>query len=162
LILFKGKHCKTVRHLFTTADTVQELKNGKKELFFPSNLSFLTYIIDWWETAVSALKSQNIQSTSLSLQSSELAPPRPLSRKRVLGHPLWFQGGAHSRFREREEPIWTKGQTIWHSRYSIIPLRFKFRLYFVPVSKKTKKLKKLWVGCMDQISIKTPNPKCRV
>jgi hypothetical protein len=39
--------------------------------------------------------------------------PRPLIRNRVLS-PLWFQGGGHTRLRERGgEPIRTKGQTLW-------------------------------------------------
>jgi hypothetical protein len=39
--------------------------------------------------------------------------------------PLGSRGGGHTRLRERGwgEPIRTKGQTLWYSRYNITPLR---------------------------------------
>jgi hypothetical protein len=40
-----------------------------------------------------AVKSRSIQSARLSLQSSELSPTRPLTRKRVLLHPPLVPGG---------------------------------------------------------------------
>ncbi len=53
--------------------------------------------------------------------------PRPLTSKRVLAPALRFQGRGtlHTRFREGGggSQIRTKGQTLWYSRYSIIPLR---------------------------------------
>jgi hypothetical protein len=57
-----------------------------------------------------------------------IGSPRPLTRKRVLPHPLtWFvpAAGGHTRLRERgrREPIRTKGQILWYSRYRTIPLR---------------------------------------
>jgi hypothetical protein len=66
-------------------------------------------------------KSTSIQIARLSLHSSELAPPT--SPASEYPPPLWFWGG-HTRLRERgqEEPIRTKGQTLWYSRYSIIHL----------------------------------------
>ncbi len=38
-------------------------------------------------------QSQSRQCARLSLQSSELASPCPLTRKLVVASPLWFQGG---------------------------------------------------------------------
>ncbi len=55
------------------------------------------------------------QSARLSLQSSEFAPlaNSPVSK---CCPPLWCQGGeGHTRWRERGEPIRTKGQTLWYS-----------------------------------------------
>jgi hypothetical protein len=54
--------------------------------------------------------------------------PPPLTRKRVLPS-LWFQRGYTLARGRGEEPIWTKGQTLWYSRYSIIPLRFPPSMY---------------------------------
>ncbi len=86
-----------------------------------------------------------LQSARLSLQCSELAPPRPLTRKRVLP-PLvprwrWTHPQASvspAPFGTKVEvdtlacgrgggvgPIRMKGQTLWYSRYSIFPLRGK-------------------------------------
>jgi hypothetical protein len=45
-------------------------------------------------------RTEYTQSFRLSLQSSELGQPPPLTRKRVLP-PFWFQGGGHTRLRER-------------------------------------------------------------
>ncbi len=45
-------------------------------------------------------RPQSRQSAGLSLQSSE-SPSRPLTSKRVLPPPLWFQGGRHTRWRGR-------------------------------------------------------------
>jgi hypothetical protein len=69
----------------------------------------------WWNSA-----PQSIQSARLSIQSSELGPPNPLTRKRVLlPHPLW---GRHTCLRGvGEPPIPTKGQSLWYSMYNIIP-----------------------------------------
>ncbi len=49
-------------------------------------------------------------------------PPRPLSRKRVLPPTFGSTGSGHTRLREKGagEPIWTKGRTLWYSRYSIV------------------------------------------
>ncbi len=63
---------------------------------------------------------QSIQSARLSLQPSELAPsppppPAPSPASECCPPPLWFLGWG--------EPIRTKGQTLWYSRYCIIPLR---------------------------------------
>ncbi len=70
----------------------------------------------------------SIQSAKLSFQSSELAPPRPLTRKRVLPPPpLWFQGGethacgrvgGRSQFGQRDRHSGTPGivhnpSTLW-------------------------------------------------
>ncbi len=43
-----------------------------------------------------------------------MGSPRPLTHKQMLPPPLWFQGGRHTRLRERGwgEPIRTKGRTI--------------------------------------------------
>jgi hypothetical protein len=67
-------------------------------------------------------EAQSSQSARLSFQSSELAPPLPLTRKRMLS-PFWFQGGGHTRLlvRGRGKLMRTKGHTLWYS--SIIPLR---------------------------------------
>ncbi len=47
----------------------------------------------------------------------------PFTRKRVLP-PLWVQGGRHTslRWRGAGDPILTKGQALWYSLYTIIPL----------------------------------------
>ncbi len=50
--------------------------------------------------------------------------PHPLTSKRMLPPPIWVQVGGHTRLREmgQGEPIRTKRQTLWYSRYRIIPL----------------------------------------
>jgi hypothetical protein len=49
----------------------------------------------------------------------------PLSEWECCPPYLWFQGGGHTRLRERGrlEPIRKKKQTLWCTRYCIIPLR---------------------------------------
>jgi hypothetical protein len=67
------------------------------------------------------------ESARLSLQSSELAPPAPSpAGEGSQPPPPRFQGGGHTllRGRGKGEPIWTKGQTLWYSRYCIITLRW--------------------------------------
>jgi hypothetical protein len=60
-----------------------------------------------------------------SLQSSELGPPTPLPAGECCP-PQDPGGGTYSLVgEERGEPIWTRGQTLWYSRYSIQPLRVK-------------------------------------
>ncbi len=56
---------------------------------------------------------QSIQSARLSFQVVRI------------GSPLWVQGGRHTRLWGRGwgNPIPTKGQTLWYSVYTIIPLR---------------------------------------
>ncbi len=64
------------------------------------------------------------QSDRLSLQSCELGLPAPSPASECCPPPpLWFRGERHTRFRKKGpgEPIRTKGQTLWYSRYSIIP-----------------------------------------
>jgi hypothetical protein len=51
-------------------------------------------------------------------QSSELGSPTPSPAREC-----WVQGGRHTRLRRREDSIPTKGQTLWCSMYTIIPLR---------------------------------------
>jgi hypothetical protein len=49
----------------------------------------------------------------------------PLSPAReCCSFPLWVQGGRHTLLRGRgEDPILTKGQTLWYSMYTLFPLR---------------------------------------
>jgi hypothetical protein len=47
--------------------------------------------------------------------------PTPLRQASVVSPP-WFRGwGGHTRLRERrwEDPIWTRGQTLWYSIYKV-------------------------------------------
>jgi hypothetical protein len=64
--------------------------------------------------------SQGIQSARLSIRSSELGPPTPLTRKSVLvPPPFWVQGGTHSLAGEGVRgPSSDDGQTLWYSRYT--------------------------------------------
>ncbi len=56
------------------------------------------------------------QAARLSMQSSELTPPRPLTDK-------GGEGNTRLRERGRGDHVQTKGQTLWYSRYSTITLR---------------------------------------
>ncbi len=61
--------------------------------------------------------------------------PSPLTCKRMLPSSL-VPEGTHSLAGEwAGEPIRTKGQTLWHSRYSVIPLR---EVIIKPVTKRGK------------------------
>jgi hypothetical protein len=60
-----------------------------------------------------------MKSARLSVYLSELGP---LIRKRVLLPPFGPRGETHSLAGEGD-PILTKGQTLWYSMYTIIPLR---------------------------------------
>jgi hypothetical protein len=81
------------------------------------------------------IQPQSIQSTRLSCQSSELGPP-PTHLQGSVAPPSFGSRGGHIRLRGRGGgPIPTKGQRLWCSVYTIILPR------------------------MEQISIKTPNPK---
>jgi hypothetical protein len=74
------------------------------------------------------LTLRKAQSPRFSLQSSELAPPCHLTRKRVFDS----KGGHTSlRKRGRGEPIRIKGQALWYSWSSIIPLGKVISLTFV-------------------------------
>jgi hypothetical protein len=61
---------------------------------------------------------QSMRSARLSVQSSELGPP-PITRKGV----LLPQSPREEGEGERGDPIPTKGQKLWYSVYSVIPLR---------------------------------------
>jgi hypothetical protein len=62
-------------------------------------------------------QSQSTQSARLSIQSSELAPPRPFTRMRVL-LPHLGPGGDRLPYKEGAgDPIPMMGQTLWYSRY---------------------------------------------
>ncbi len=66
-----------------------------------------------------AVEAQSRQSTKLSLQSSELGLPHPLTRRRVCT-PHLIQGGEGRPSLAGEGvgvPIPTRGQTLWYSRY---------------------------------------------
>ncbi len=49
-----------------------------------------------------------------------LAPPPPLSRKRVCPPPLWNQGGHPLAVEGTGEPIRTTGEKAWRSVYSVV------------------------------------------
>ncbi len=65
------------------------------------------------------------KSARLSLKSFKRLPPPPHPQARV-PNPPGSRGGGHIllRGRGKGEPIWTKGQTLWCSRYCIITLRW--------------------------------------
>jgi hypothetical protein len=88
------------------------------DLFYNSSIVFASKI--WY-------RAQSIQIARLSLQSSELAHSAPSHGSECCSPShLWFQGGTHSLAGEGAgEPIRTKRQTLWYSRYSIIPLRYR-------------------------------------
>ncbi len=67
--------------------------------------------------------SQSVQSARLSVQSSELSPITVHPQDNVA--PLWVQGGRHTRLQGKGlgDLIPTMGQTLWYSRYTIIPER---------------------------------------
>ncbi len=76
-----------------------------------------------------SVQAQSRPSGRLSLQ----APPRPLTRKRVLPPPRFgAKEEGHTRCMERRmgepTPIRTKEETLWYSRFSIIPLLSIFGL----------------------------------
>jgi hypothetical protein len=69
---------------------------------------------------------QSIQSVRLSIQSFELGLPRPHPQNSVVPPPpLPFgpKGGETLACGGRGDPIPKMGQTVWYSRYTIIPLR---------------------------------------
>jgi hypothetical protein len=78
---------------------------------------------------MTGIRAHGIQSTMLSFQSFELGPPTPSTPPPAgsVVFPLWIQEGRHTRLRGREwgDPIPTKGQTLWYSVHSIIPLRIR-------------------------------------
>jgi hypothetical protein len=77
-------------------------------------------------TAVFCPYPQSIQSARLSVQLSELGPPHPLTRKRVLLPPLFPKVGDTFACGGRGwgDPIPRKGQPLWYSMsYTVIPKR---------------------------------------
>ena len=89
--------------------------------------------------------AESVQSTRLSLQPSELAPPpRYLTCKRVLP-PFGSRGDTLAGGRGGGgDPSRTKGQTLWYSRYSIIPLRFLVSHIWDKLECWTKAKHKFW------------------
>jgi hypothetical protein len=76
------------------------------------------------------MATHKVTYTGTDFQSSELGPPTPLSARECCSSLLWVQegdtlacggGGCGDR-------IPTKGQTLWYSMYSIIPLQL-YRTY---------------------------------
>jgi hypothetical protein len=55
-----------------------------------------------------------------------IGSPAPSPSSKCCPPPLWFQGGGTLACGSGGggEPIRTKGQTLWYSRNSLIPLRF--------------------------------------
>ncbi len=72
--------------------------------------------------------SQSIQRARLSVKSSELGSPTPSPAREGCSPPFGSRGGggAHSLAGERGDPIPTKGQTLWYSMYTMIPLRITY------------------------------------
>jgi hypothetical protein len=86
------------------------------------------------------------------LSSHPIWVPHPLTRKRVLLPPLVPRGG-HTHLWERgwEEPIWTKGRTLWYSSHSIIPL------WTEPMRHKVVKVPRM-PQCLPLVWSGTPSP----
>ncbi len=75
--------------------------------------------------------SQIIQNARISFQSSELDPSISSPAREGCSSPLWTQTGETDSLEGERVgegvPISTKGQTLWYSMYTIIPLRLKYK-----------------------------------